>query len=108
MLPSTWQIRGTGSFKDVPAGYTGITDKVRFQMRANSTAAWVDLFEANQTTGVVNGGGPIDTSFQPLGVTPVAGNEFRILLSGDTVANPPNNPSIGITAIGSNVTIPIP
>ena len=107
MLSPTWQIKGTGSFKGVPAAYTGITNKVRFQMRANSTAAWVNLFEVNQTTGETNGGGPFDTGFQGLTVTPAAGNEFRISVSGDTVANPPD-PAIMIIRIGSFEVTPIP
>jgi hypothetical protein len=106
-LPPTWQIRGTGKVKNIPAGYTAVTVKVTFQMRVNAAGAWGNLFDVDQTVGVTNGTANIDTGFQSMGA-PAKGNQYRIFLNGSVVAVPPNLPAIPLVGIGSTEITPVP
>jgi len=56
---------------------------------------------------VNNGTATIDTGWQNLASAPVSGNQYRIMLTGSVVANPPN-PTINLAGIGSLPITPVP
>jgi len=46
-FPLTWQIKGTGSVKDIPAGYSAVSVKITFQKRVDANGTWSDVAEVN-------------------------------------------------------------
>jgi hypothetical protein len=104
---TTWQIKGTKSVINLPAGMVSVTVTVLFQKQANGAANWTDISSVIQTIGAVNNTATIDTGFQNFTPAPASGDQYRIKLSGSYSAGMPPVTK-NLVPIASNSVTPVP
>lgn len=80
--PATWQIKGTASVTDLPAGTMSVVVKARYQKMAKGAVKWSDVSAVTQMPAPVNGTATIDTGFQNFTPAPAQGDQYRVLFSG--------------------------
>lgn len=103
--PVTWQIKGSGSVINLPAGTTVVNLAIKFEKKANGAANWVQMFTANQALTPVAGTAAYDTGFQTFMAAPAQGDQYRIMVGGTYVTNMmmifnlPNTGSLSVTPV---------
>ena len=101
-----WQIKGTTSVTDLPAGTKSVSVTITFEKRPNATGVWGNISTVTQTTNAVSGTATVDTGFQNLSVAPVAGDRYRISVTASYIDN--NNMNHVLTPNGSLEIRPVP